>query len=254
MKNLEPIKTLILTVLFISMVSLAGVYIVNTQRLAMYDDTLVDPDRLLIIREDGGELTEYDRALIMPEAVCYSVNGTMKGCIGDASIISDMYAALGDTLRTLLGPASFGSLTSDGQAVWDELASCDDLVYIKYHTPLPAPVIYAALIGGTVSSPPEYASGDTINIRELIIKLENISADHYDYTAAARDASGNVLIYTPSSESELFDMTDLTVFESSKSVIECEFYGTSEVNWGGLAASETALVFENNIVIPTKRP
>nr|MBQ4319428.1 hypothetical protein [Clostridia bacterium] len=247
MKHTETIKTVAVILLFCCMVTLAAFYIVNTQRLTMTGDSAVDIDRLLIIRSGGGELTEYDRSLVMPEVICFAEDGLMYGCLSDSDTLGDIYSVIAEPLMKLLGPDSSASpcTKEDGDILWNAYAAAEDLIYVRYHTPLPSPIIYAGLKGGAVSTPPEYASGDPVSIRELIITLEDNGGGAYEYSAAARDRSGSVTRYDlKTKRGTSFDLSELSGFKTSRMLVNCTFYASSPDTDYGLELSPTALITE----------
>nr|MBQ4319022.1 hypothetical protein [Clostridia bacterium] len=157
MKHIETIKSIAVTLLFILMVVLAGFYIVNTQRLTVKGDSGAQLDSLLVIRGGDTENAGYDKTLVMPASVAFCENGRMYACLYDGNVMYDMYGVFSETLTLLLGPQSKAVLSENGEELWKECAASENFIYVKYHTPLPAPVIYTGLRGGTLSSAPEYA-------------------------------------------------------------------------------------------------
>jgi len=226
MSHKESIKTAAVVLLFCCMVTLAALYIVNTQRLTVNGDPAVDINRLLIIRSGGGELTEYDRSLVMPEAVCIGNSGNMYGCLSDSGTLYDIYSVVSKPLAELLGPSSKAEICGDdeGSALWQKCLDSENFIYIKYHTPLPSPIIYAGLKGGTVSTPPEYASGEPSNIREMFIILENSNGNSYEYYAAARDGDGRIVRYELADRrGNYFDISEISAFASNRNFVNCSF-------------------------------
>jgi len=263
MKHIETIKSIAVTLLFMLMVVLAALYIVSTQRLTVKSDEGAPLDSLLVIRDSG--TVGYDSTMVMPASVAFCENGRMYGCFCDSSVLYDMYAVTSELLTLLLGPMSSASAVQDGDAFWNECAASDNFIYIKYHTQLPAPVIYAGLRGGTLSSAPEYASGDAFNISELFIMPEDTeksaeSAEHRDgkvrWYAVVRDENGNTAKYEVGSDyeadGESFDFTigRISVFGTGNGVRECGFYFESGEDFGNIKLRSTALMTPHDLALP----
>jgi hypothetical protein len=219
----ELIKTVIIVLLFLSMVTLASVEIVQTQRLSNIPAEDIDIESLLVLHDDraSGTIAPY----ILPEFLGYSIGGVSRGLFGGETTMRGLYGLLYGVMTELLTAGVCKTLPADeGEAVWDA-AREGDFVYICYFEELPASAIaYAVSDGGT-----ELAEGDVPYIRELFIRLAD-PGQNSPCCIVTRSEDGRVSVYShkPGKIAPDFDQSLLTAYNNSRQLAQFSFLGDFE--------------------------
>ncbi len=240
--HIETLKSVILVLLFCLMIFLSAYYIVSTQWLTAAGSDTLDLNRLLIVREETS--ASFDASLVLPDAVCYTLNGIPHVCMSDADILGDIYDTVSDALIVLLGSSSAARTVSEeeGEQLWQAAIRANNSIYLRFFTQLPAPVLLACLEGGITSSGVEYAEGGLFNITEMFIVLEPIAGNACQYHGVARDSSGSTAVFTPTEQAKtLYDITALSTFNANASVIGGSFSARTETDYG-LPLTDTTLI------------
>ena len=197
----EYVKNIIAAALFISLSALVCVYIVRTQRLTLESPASLDIDRMLTLRSgDDSFISGFSAERVLPECVAVKSGGAGRAAMGGRSIISGAVSLLSEPLESLFGgEAEISEIPEeDSAAVWRSCCAASDSVYIRFRSPLPAPVLRMYISGGTDidSVAGLNATGDVYYISELFIlpgdKTEEASGTRF-FRAAARDGDGVVL-------------------------------------------------------------
>jgi hypothetical protein len=222
--RVELIKTIVIAALFVSMVTLASTYIVQTQILSINPAVDADIESLLILY---GSQTPYTiSSYILPEFMGYKISGNMRGLFGSESLMRELYGLLDEYLSTLLGSGGeCETLPEDkGREAWNECFD-RDYIYVRYFTELPASAVYYAASGERGG---KLASGNMPYIMEMFILLERSGDDTVNYSFVTRSESGAVSVYKPSVSTGTadFDISAFTAYNDSR-IAEYSFFGYS---------------------------
>ena len=223
-RRVELIKTIVIAALFVSMVTLASAYIVQTQLVSINPAVDVNIESLLILH---GSQTPYNiSSHILPEFVGYKISGNMRGLFGNESLMRELYGLLDEYLSTLLGSGGeCETLPEDKwRETWNECFD-RDYIYVRYFTELPASAVYYGASGERGGA---IASGDMPYIREMFILLERSSDETVKYSFVTRSGGGAVSVYKPSGDAGEtdFDISAFTAYNDSR-IAEYSFLGGS---------------------------
>lgn len=198
MKILDTFKTILMTLLFFSMVVLAVLCITQTQSKTADKPVEIDINSLLVLTSgEYGVLNGYASNKLIPRFIGYKTfENEKRGIMSNSELITDFYNSLGNYLEVLLGSSSECSIVSEGaDKLWDSCFEKSDYIYLRYHNSLPAPVIYAYLTNNTRIDSTSIAYGDVVYIEELIILLDVSSMNYYSFSAVSRSSDGTVATF-----------------------------------------------------------
>jgi len=230
----DIIKTVIVTVLFISMVVLALMYITNTQQMTLNPENFVDIESLLVLKEN--ELMSDDSVMrcirVVPEFIGYKNLGVSKGIFGSPDLIEYVYETVSEYIAYAIGENSkcVKYSAEDGATVWNSCVKQRSLVYVRYHTSLPAPYISAYSSGGDESAFSNMADGDIMYILELFV----VQDKDQDTKVFVRSEDGEVAEYVMKNgideDSPKFDISHFSAYNDNKDFIPFEFFGNISAN------------------------
>ncbi|MCR5262590.1 MAG: hypothetical protein K6D94_01850, partial [Clostridiales bacterium] len=193
---LETVKSALLTLLFISMTALVCVYIVRTQRMTLESADNIDIGRMLTLRSgDDSFISGFSAERVLPECVAVKIGGEGRAIMGGRGILAGALSLLSDPLSAILSDAVpvTGIPEEDVDAVWLACCSAKDSVYIRFRSPLPAPVLLLYISGGGEAEG-EPTSASACYIEELFILPTEAFDDGSGIRgcrAVARDGYGN---------------------------------------------------------------
>ncbi len=184
---LEFFKSILLSVLIVSMVVLASVYIASTQseRLDFGKDIVFD--RLFDVKDNE---SGFNSAHILPEIIGIKKNGDgARAMIANSGYLSDMYEMVMPYLTDMFGENGICNKIDgeDGEALWRECISSDDYVYVRYHTQYPASVLYAHCKNADDNDVYRLQESAPGYVYELFISESGL---------VTRDKDGNVMKFT----------------------------------------------------------
>lgn len=217
--RVELAKTIVIVLLFLSMVTLASVEIVQTQRLSN-TPAEIDLESLLVLHDERatGTISPY----ILPEFLGYSIAGVSRGLFGGETTMRGLYSLLHGVMTELLSSGVCRTLPADeGEAVWDN-AREGDFVYVCYFEELPASAIAYAVSDGET----ELAEGDVPYIRELFVTLPDPGQDA-PFGIVTRSKNGQVSVYShkPDQDASVFDTSLFTAYNNSRQLAQFSFLG-----------------------------
>ncbi len=250
MKYIETIKSIALVILFTLSVTLASIYIVNTQRLTMAGESPLDLDSLLFLRGEGVKVTELDASYLMPEVVSYSVGGDMRTVYADGLSAAEIYRSTHDMLASVLSGIDDAGVVADREAVIAECTSAESFVYLKYHAPLPAPLILTSITNEALSSQTAPIGESTKNVSEVFLILETVSANSTTYSAVVVCGDGRVLRCRQSEASvQYFQIDTLTAYNGTQSATVSDFAANLD-STASLSLSATSVTTDKMISAP----
>ncbi len=193
----ETLKTLILTVLVISLISLTVVYIGGTH---IYQTMTEDAepkvfDKLWSTQSDYRS-EGLDGARLSPELICYRLTGAEpRGVIASEESIAEVWELISPCLAELLGNGSVCSELepSDGEHRFHAALASDEYIFVRFHEPTLYQLVYAYISGRATIE--EDAAASMLGeggayLRELVILPESDVAAHR-FVAFASDGEGN---------------------------------------------------------------
>ena len=202
----EGIKSVILTLLLVSLIILVAVYIV---RMRVYESVSAkaglgsDFDKLWSV-QSGASPEGLDSAHLIPEFIGYkqASSSDFLGSAAGRESISGLYELTKPCILELFGKDSTCRKLSslDGEARFAEAAKKEQFIYIRYHTPMLYQIIYAYAADKLTVSEADVAAGTSgsigAHIRDLII-IPDKSFAAQRFIAYACDHHGNYYEFRP---------------------------------------------------------
>lgn len=195
---IETFKTVLLTLLIISMLVLIVVYIGGThiyQSMTEKGDKKVF-DKLWSV-QSGQRSEGLDRERLLPELIGYKFSGSGPMCsIADRESASELYELISPCLSELFGSGSYCEEigASEGERLFADALESGEFIYLRYHVPVLYQLVYAFASGKTSLSESDAASfasdgGSGAYLSEVVIIPESGVAAHR-FEAYAKDGDG----------------------------------------------------------------
>ncbi len=225
--RIEPVKTALLVILFLLSLCMVSMHFAILKGKNENTSSALDNIENMgsVISTAYVSLSELP---VIPETVA------IKNSMGDISAISsgihymrEVYSLLRSDIAYILGQNCIAETAEDD--VFDKLLDSNGFIYIGYHTPLPASLLFIHAKDNidSDSSLPIGNLTDSLYIKELIIFPENGAGD-MTY-AAARLGNGEAVLFLVKNEptEELVRITDFDIYKKAAAMFPARFYGKS---------------------------
>ncbi len=202
----ETVKSVLLGILVLSMITLVAVYIGGTNVYesisAKNNGTMKTFDKLW--RVEGAASAEgLDESRLLPAFVGYrQAGGSMICAYANADAASELYGLIKPCLLELFGSDSVCRPLSStaGEARFQSAIESDEFIYLRYHVPVLYQLIYAYAANKLTVAESDVAPGEggsiSAYVSELIIVPDYESAGHR-FLAYAHDTDGNYFEFRP---------------------------------------------------------
>ena len=178
--------------------------------------------------EAGAQYSELSSDVLLPENIAVKKAGRdMYAISSGAEYVEEIYAMLQSNLSFI-----FSSCTASETSEEDFLLALDaeELIYLCFHSELPAPLIYIHSLGRGANELADSALiGTSHTIREIIIfPSQNEEGEIY---AISRDENGSATSYTISSTDGLKDCSigaDFDIYVDAEVLLGAYFHGSKE--------------------------
>ena len=241
----ETIRTVTLGVLVVTLVVLVIVYIGGTHIYQnMTSDAGKKPfniEKLWSVRSDAGT-DGLEKSHLLPEFIGYRIaGGSPVGSLADRESAEELYSLVGSCLSELFGSDSRCSSIdpNEGERLMNEALSGSEYIFIRYHEPVLARMIYAYAAGKLVISDSDAAYVEdgvgAVYVSELVIKPDEDVAAHR-FVAYACDGDGGYFR-----------------FSQDKSVVASDFY-ISKLADSGLKISLESFTFSDSEYLRPRQP
>lgn len=256
LKNIyELLKTILMIILFISVIILASIYIIQTQRLALARPIDISMKSLLIVKKGESASTEFNKNHVNPIFIGYKYKGNSisKGSFS-ADIINDIYNSISVNIIKLLSNSSECKIIYDNPSGhWNDIINNKTYIYIKYQFEIPSKIIYSYFTNEILIDNNEIAAGGIIFIKDILLVLENAEAYKYSYSMAVRDSNGNVAEYTiinnDGSDDNYFDINKLSNYNAE--LIDYNFYIDQPIVYSNIILNNETILIDNNLNLKT---
>lgn len=203
-KTLEHIKTFIMAALLICLIVLVAVYVGGMQLYRADTGQNESFDRLWSPQSEAPEGLEKTR--LIPEFIGYkqASDESAWAAFANASAIWDIYELVTPALTELFGADSVCRQlsASEGERVFTEACMSEELVYIRYHTPILYQLIYAYSADRLALSESDVAKGESGSVGAYVSELVIVPDDNFAahrFVAIAADGGGNYYEFRPGS-------------------------------------------------------
>jgi len=241
-----------MTLLFVCMLILASSFIIQTQRLTLTSPSDISRDSLLVLKTGRNINVKYNQELLYPSFIGYKAkNITPRGYITN-EMIELIYPQLTEYIVDMLGGDSECTIiTENSEEYWNECLKSDMYIYIKYHTEIPNLMLYAYLTDDYLIDSSKIASGDMVNIKEVLLLLKFSDAYTYEYDMAVRDSSGNIAVFDNIIETEVEKKFHVNMFSTNISnvYVNYEFAGNMETEYDNITLDEGAIVYLSDMTL-----
>lgn len=242
-KRRESIKTLIIAVLFLLVILMAYLHFeVLRRRNNDSSDTGITNDFAINSTLSSSEAALDGKTLIPSEIAFKDSMGSTYAISSGKDYMMEIYSLLEPYIMYLLG----NDCTSDSatESTFDGAISSENFIYVRYHTSLPAILLYINAFennphSGYYSSQSETATG--LDVKELIIFPDSISEG--SAFALSRDEAGNVTKFTvkKASAEKNIGIADLDIYREAGAMVSAKFHNRG-IECGVLAST---LIFDD---------
>ena len=247
---IEYIKNCVLLMLFVCMLILAASFIMQTQRLTLSPPSDISRESLLVLKTGHNINVKYNQKLIYPAFIGYKTkNITPRGYITN-EMIANIYPQLTDYIVEMLGSESECSMiTDDAETYWNEALKRDMYVYIKYHTEIPNVMLYAYLTDDYLIDTAKIASGDMVNIKEMLLLLEFSDAYTYEYEMLVRDSDGNAARFDNIGTTENENKFSVEMFSTNVNnvYVNYEFAADNTAEYANITLYDSTVVYKSDM-------
>ncbi|MBR6709013.1 MAG: hypothetical protein IKL84_04980, partial [Clostridia bacterium] len=228
-RPIETLKTVLVFVLFVSMLLLALIYVLEIRQSRLKGQD-IPFDKMWIFRNEENSLADSmaREGLVMPEFIGFRNSmGRRAGVSTDSEVIRSLYRQVATNISRYFGNGyrseSLGE--EEGARRWHEATAASRFIYIKYHSELPSALIHMFATESTLASPGAIADGAVVYLSELFLTM-----DDRGVTTVLTKGSGGYAEFTPvSPDKELFfDLSLLDAYTGSRNLVPFSFYADSE--------------------------
>ena len=249
---IEYIKNCVMALLFACMLILAASFIIQTQRLTLKSPSDISRDSLLVLKTGHNINVKYNQKLLYPAFIGYKTkNITPRGYITN-EMIELIYPQLTEFVVDMLGSESECTIiTEDAEAYWNECLKSEMYIYIKYHTEIPNVMLYAYLTDDYLIDSSKIASGDMINIKEVLLLLRFSDAYTYEYDMVVRDENGNTARYDNIIETESEKKFNVNMFSTNISnvYVNYEFAANMETEYDNITLDADSIIYLSDMTL-----
>lgn len=214
MKFIEHIKTLLFIGLFISAVTMAGIYIAAQPRAEAVGSDL-PADVLSALRGGtGGAAARLEQEQLLPAFLGIKPAGEQAvGLLSGAAMLRDLTEDISPLGGFALGEGAVAETLSAAQsdACWRDCLTADAYFYLSWRFAMPAALLRAHCLPNDNQAMLETAAGDLPRIAEIFFFPDLRDGD---VCAVSRDAEGLVTRWhrTPTAEDDLPDLADFAIY------------------------------------------
>jgi len=209
----EYAKTILLVVLFVSVIVLSGMYIVTLNRSGIVSRDNVSRDditfeKLWTVQDDAGSENVLS-GIVMPQFMGFKTaeQRSPVGVSVGEKYLKELYKKAGLYLYYAFGNGADIRKIPDAESemFWLSLIHSDDYIYIRYHQAIPHQLIQASGGDSAGMGYSEYnrTEGSIVYVKDLfILPLSGVEgasdeSESHSYEIAVRDSDDSVYIFTP---------------------------------------------------------
>ena len=232
MKIIEHIKTVLFVGLFVSAVTMAGIYIAAQPHAKAVGGDL-PADVLSALRGGtGSAAAQLEQDQLLPEFLGIKPSGEAAvGLISGAAMLRDLDEALAPWGAFALGKGTrVETLTAEqSDACWRECIAADAYFYFSWRFAVPAAVLRAHSLPGDSAAMLETAEGELPRVAEIFFFPDLREGD---VCAVSRDENGVVTRWhrTPEEDDALPQMADFAIYLDRGVLQPYTFAGGREVD------------------------
>lgn len=198
-RAIETTKNALLALLLVLLAVMSVLLILRTQRMTVNKPVDVDVDRLLTLKEsDRQTIASYSSERVSPEFFAYRDGSTQKALFGPKSLMSGALTVVSDAITCLFGASSVVSEVEGqaGEELWLSCLDAEKFVYLKFRSPLPAPVLRMFIDGSLYTDNSNEARGEIYYLSDMFILPAEESPDgRRSVRGIARSGSGRIIRY-----------------------------------------------------------
>ena len=242
----ELVKSVLLGLLVLSMISLVVVYIGGTsvyESVSAKNNQAKRFDKLWSV-EGGAAAVGLDAGRLLPEFIGYRQAGSTPTCsVGNGDTSAELYELITPCLLELFGSSSVCRPLdeADGESRIAAAVQSDEFIYLRYHVPVLYQLIYAYASDKLTIAESEVAPGESGSISAYISEL--VIVPDKEYTAAAH----RYIAYAADGEGGYFE------FRPAEHVVTSSFY-LSKLAESGANIGTRPFRFTDDPRLPVTQP
>lgn len=215
------------SLLMLSMIILAGTYMVNNQKHRLDNKESV-PENILYELKYGANFVSqnYNFNYLLPEFVGLRINSDkLVGSSTSEDAIRFICALISEPLSSAMGSSNICTHTSGyaAEVVWENALKSDNIVYLRFMCEIPDYIIRAFFCGNYIDN---VAVGDIGAARELLLIFDNEGGEEYSVRMMTKADSGDYYIYdsiAEGSQTKLFSLNMISNQYRNTAFTEFEF-------------------------------
>ena len=235
-KLIDFLKTALIYMLTISMLTAAGLYI-NARQIAGQSEE-IPREKMRIFEIGGMALSEINENHVTPIQITITVGGNAFTAIYSDRSVLDIYEyGIKDSIRDIFGKNSKCRILDkkEGEELWGKCAALDKSVYVKYAGDYIYPFIYTFLDKEwDIKNSADDFSNELAMVHELFI------IDDGELLGVTKDTYGRIALFTPAPVSRHLTEANLSAYKNIAGMVPCDFLKGEDI-------SERRGVNENNI-------
>ena len=185
---------------------------------------------------------EGDRALqadlLLPAEIVMSKDGTARAVVNSSAVIGDLYEELAGTVAACFAETP----KPETETVWKQTVTSSDVIYIRYHEPLPYQILHA-FAAAMAQAEGSVRNADSVHVSELCLRLSGRQANLlvrgadgvFSFTAASAASVAVLYNYTQTYQ-DVFYPCILRYAEEGCAVLLTERVAAREIQIVGSSA------------------
>lgn len=254
-KRREAFKTVIITLLFTIVILMVCLHF---EALRRRNETATDADRekdFSLRPSVSISVDEHTKEMLLPGEIAFKDSrGSTFAITSGRDYMEEIYSLLSGNISFVLGTAC--SAVGDTSESFINAIESDSFIYIRYHSSLPAVLLYMNALDGMTAETASLGEMTTsVSVGEMIIFPSNTAEG--SVFAFTRSIEGDVIkfIVKDSPEKKLTGISDLEIYKEAGAMISARFYkGMDQSNILKTtlifddAATKPKLLFENGLI------
>ncbi len=249
------INVIICSVLFISMIVFASIYIIKSQYYNVKIDDDIPIDTLLILKQGNTTISDtFNVSFITPEFIGFNFEKGNVGTAGNAEVTKDIYSTVSEYIEYVFGNNYLSSRKDSvsGEAVWKSCLAGGDYIYIKYPASLPSVVINAFFNKQKTGFSYGILDDGVVFIREMFLLFNHYGEELYGIHAVTRDDNGNITVfdydYAHNRPRQYFKINNILSYYVNHLLVRYEFAGNyQKLSDFKLPLKDTAIIYSKDL-------
>jgi len=242
----ELLKSIILVILFCTVLVLVSIYIVMTYEETIDSGSMINVNSMIFMPDKTSAPTNITDAMltITPSIIGYKYESVSKAVIGNKNIIDSIYYSFSNEITEYLSSDAKCIVYSEheGNALLTKCLNSEKYVYFKFHNTYVSSMLRAYTDITASADLTKFADGEILSVSEILLTY------YLDqWRLLTIDGNGTVAEYKIEKDNTDFDISWLAAYNDNKAFIDFQFgYNASKPDLG--FTYERTAIISNDIV------